>query len=67
MAKADSVPSVNRAPITGARPDSLTESRFAGPLYPDATSVILSIDDLINRLVLGHDQAILIKALAGRR
>jgi hypothetical protein len=61
MAKADSVPSVNRAPITGARSDPFTKSRFPGWLYPDATPVILSIDDQINRLVLGHDQATLIK------
>jgi hypothetical protein len=61
MAQADSVPSVNRAPITGARPDPFTESHFGGRLYLYATPVVLPIDEVINRLVLGHDQATLFK------
>jgi hypothetical protein len=64
MAQADSVPTAIRPPLTGARSNPFTKSRFAGWLYPDPTPVILPIDDLddvIYRLVLGHDQATLIR------
>jgi hypothetical protein len=61
MAQADSVPSASRPPFTGAGSNTFTKPRFEGLLYSYATPVILSIDDLINRLVLGHDQTTLIK------
>jgi hypothetical protein len=61
MAQADSVPIAIRPPFTGARSKPFTKSRFAGWLYPDAAPVIFSVDDLINRFALGHDQAALIK------
>ena len=101
MAQADSVPSAIRPPLTGARSNPSTKSRFAGVPSFRRTTVFLarsqpsaaaasnrsielrpehrhtatcpktmcsivsngfphSIDDLINQLVLGHDEAALI-------